>query len=82
MDDGHILPQWLWPSHPSSTLSDEIGVSLFPVGSNTGDSQFLTLAPGTSGTVTFTGVTPGQYTVEAFGYTSFKFAETGPFTVG
>ena len=78
MDDGHILPQWLWPSHPSSTLSDEIGVSLFPVGGNTAESQFLTLAPGASGTVTFTGVTPGQYTVEAFGCTSFKSARRIP----
>ena len=65
-----------------SSITDEIGVTLFPVGGSTGDSRFLTLAPGAGGTVTFTGVAPGQYTVEAFGYTTFVSAETAPFVVG
>lgn len=63
-------------------VTDDIGVSLFPVDSNIGASQFLTLAPGETGTVTFSGVAPGQYSVEAFGYTTFTQTNSGPFIVG
>lgn len=63
-------------------VTDEIGVTLFPVGGNSGDSRFLALAPGETGTVTFTGVTAGQYSVEAFGYTTFTESNSEPFTVG
>lgn len=63
-------------------VTDEIGVTLYPVGGNAGDTLFLTLAPGETGTVTFTGVTAGQYVVEAFGYTTFAQSNSEPFSVG
>jgi hypothetical protein len=65
-----------------SRTADEIGLTLFPVGENTGESRFVTLAPGATGTVTFAGVTPGSYVVEAFGYTTFRSSSSVPFPVG
>ena len=62
--------------------TDEIGVTLFPVGGSSGDSLFVTLAPGETGTVTFRGVAAGQYVVEAFGYTTFTQSTSEPFSVG
>lgn len=59
----------------------EMGVTRFPVGGDSGDSQFLNLAPQATGSVTLTGVAAGQYTVEAFDYTAFTRSESGPFTV-
>jgi hypothetical protein len=64
-----------------SSVRDEIGVTLFRVGSNTGDSAFLLLEPGASGGVSFSGVAAGSYVVEAFGYTSFLSTRSGPFAV-
>lgn len=70
------------PITNSNDVADEVGVTLYPAGGNTGESQFLTLAPGETGIVTFTGVTAGQYVVEAFGYTTFTQSDSEPFTVG
>lgn len=64
-----------------SSVADEVGVTLFPAGGSVGESRFLALAPATSGAVTFSGVAPGQYTVELFGYTTFVERTTEPFTV-
>ncbi len=65
-----------------SSIRDEIGVTLFPVGSSTGDSLFVLLEPGASGSVRFSGVAAGSYVVEAFGYSSFLSSRSAPFTVG
>lgn len=62
-------------------VTDEIGVTLFPAGGTSGDTSFLRLAPGETRTVTFTGVTAGQYVVEAFGYTTFTQSNSEPFSV-
>lgn len=62
--------------------TDEIGVTLYPVGGNSGASLFLTLAPGETGTVSFSGVDAGQYVIEAFGYTTFTQSYSEPFSVG
>ena len=61
---------------------DDVGVTLYPAGGNSGETRFLTLAPGEAGAVTFTDVTAGQYVVEAYGYTSFLQSDSEPFTVG
>lgn len=63
-------------------VADDIGVTLWPAGSDTGDNRFLALAPGQTGSVSFTGVPPGVYTVEAFGYVTFTQTRTEPFSVG
>lgn len=65
----------------ASRTVDDIGVTLMPVGGSTGDSRFVTLAPGATGTVTFAGVEPGSYVVEAFGYTTFLTSTSAPVTV-
>lgn len=66
----------------ASSVPDEIGVTLFPVGGASGESRFLTLAPGATGTVGFSGVAAGSYTLEAFGYTTFVSSTSAPFVVG
>ena len=61
---------------------DDVLVVLWPVGGNTGEQTFVHLAPGSSGSVTFSGVAAGRYTVEASGATEFATATSAPFSVG
>lgn len=60
---------------------DDVLVVLWPVRGYTGEQTFVHLAPGASGTVTFSGVAAGEYTVEASGATEFATATSAPFTV-
>lgn len=60
---------------------EEVGVTLWPTGSTTGESRFIALGPGESGSVAFTGVPAGQYVVEAFGYTTLTQTTSAPFEV-
>ena len=62
--------------------ADDILVSLFPVGGNVAPTTFVHLAPGATGTVSFSDVTPGSYYVEAFGATEFGTSTSAPFAVG
>jgi hypothetical protein len=65
-----------------SGVADEVGMTLYAVGGNTGESRFLSLAPGQTGTVSFAGVPAGTYYLEGFGYTTFIETESAPFVVG
>lgn len=70
------------PITNANSVSDDVGVTLYPAGGDSGETRFLNLAPEETGTVTFTGVSAGQYVVEAFGYTTFTQSDSDPFTVG
>jgi len=65
-----------------SSVRDEIGVTLFPVAGSSGPTSFAVLEPGATGTVSFSGVAPGSYVVEAFGYASFLGTRSAAFVVG